>query len=184
MNEKQNAPPYPYCPRCTQPLSQLSPFRQACSSCGFVLYHHSSPTMGAIPIDNSGRILLAKRGITPFYGDWNTIGGFLNYGEDPIEGLKREVKEETGVDCIIKEFITMNSGTYGPDGSALLNTYFTVNLLSYDIHPQDDVSELRWFSMDELPRNIAFESDRKALAVLKKGMGETEPKNLANKLFL
>ena len=124
--------------------------------------------MGAIPIDDDGRILLVRRGIEPFYGDWNTIGGFLAYEEDPMAGLKREVKEETGADCIIKDFITMNADVYGPGGQALLNTYFTVQLLSGDLTPQDDVSELKWFVMDKLPQNIAFESDCKALAALKK----------------
>jgi ADP-ribose pyrophosphatase YjhB (NUDIX family) len=133
--------------------------------------------MGALPLNDSGKVLLAKRAIEPFYGDWNTIGGFLEYQEDPMEGLKREVKEETGVGCIIENFITMNADTYGPGGSALLNSYFTVRLLSSDIHPRDDVSELKWFSMDELPENIAFGSDRKALAALRKKL---ELKKAAN----
>jgi ADP-ribose pyrophosphatase YjhB (NUDIX family) len=124
--------------------------------------------MGAIPIGSGGRVLLARRGIEPFYGDWNTIGGFLEYKEDPLEGLTREVKEETGVECIIKDFICINSDIYGSGGTALLNTYYTVQLLSDDLHPLDDVSELKWFSLDKLPKNIAFESDRRALAALKK----------------
>ena len=124
--------------------------------------------MGAIPIDESGRILLAKRGIEPYRGDWNTIGGFLDYGEDPREGLRREVKEETGADCIVKDFVTINTGTYGPGGFALINTYFTVRLLSDEIRPQDDVTELKWFSPDELPDNIPFDTDRKALDEVKK----------------
>jgi hypothetical protein len=61
----------------------------------------------------------------------------------------------------------MNSDTYGPGGIALLNTYFIVRLLSNDLHPQDDVSELKWFDLNDLPENIAFSSDRKALLVLK-----------------
>ena len=167
MQEKTLTPPYPYCPGCAADLTKENPYRQECPSCGLVLYHCSSPCMGAIPIDGDGRILLARRGIEPFFGQWNTVGGFLEYGEDPLEGLKREVKEETGVTCTVKDFITTNAETYGPGGTALMNTYFTVRLTSRDTQPQDDVSELRWFSLDELPEDIAFESDRKALALLK-----------------
>ena len=168
MKKKNFSPPYPYCPWCKEPLNSTNPYQQECPACDFILYHTSSPCMGAIPIDKEGRVLLAKRGIEPFYGDWNTIGGFLEYNEDPLEGLTREVKEETGVGCIIKDFICMNSEIYGPDGIALLNTYYTVQLLSEDVHPLDDVSELKWFSIDELPKNIAFGSDRRALGDLKK----------------
>jgi len=123
--------------------------------------------MGAIPIDGQGRVLLARRGIEPFYGDWNTIGGFLAYQEEPLDGLKREVKEETGVDCDILEFITMIADQYGGDGGALMCSHFTVRLLSNEFKPQDDVSELAWFSLDNLPGNIPFAGDRRALAALR-----------------
>jgi ADP-ribose pyrophosphatase YjhB (NUDIX family) len=131
-----------------------------------VLYHNSSPCLGALPRDDRGRVLLGRRGIEPYRGDWNTIGGFLRYGEDPLAGLKREVQEELGVACEVDEFITMQEDTYGTDGPALMNTYFSVRLAAGQMRPQDDVTELRWFHLDALPENIAFESDRKALRIL------------------
>jgi ADP-ribose pyrophosphatase YjhB (NUDIX family) len=134
--------------------------------------------VGALPRDERGRVLLGRRGIEPYRGDWNVVGGFLQYGEDPLEGLKREVGEELGVACEVDEFITMAADTYGKDGPAIMNAYFTVHLGSDAIRPQDDVSELRWFSPDSLPENIAFESDRKALQILsqktKKSSGRGE----------
>ena len=164
--KRYRRPPYPYCPWCAHSLPKENPFRQECGSCGFVLYHNSSPCIGALPRDETGRILLGRRGIEPCRGDWNTVGGFLQYGEDPLRGLKREVKEELGVACEVGEFVTTEADTYGTDGPALMNTYFTVHLASDAIRPQDDVIELRWFSLDSLPENIAFESDRKALRIL------------------
>jgi ADP-ribose pyrophosphatase YjhB (NUDIX family) len=123
--------------------------------------------MGAIPIDGQGRVLLARRGVEPFYGDWNTIGGFLGYQEEPLDGLRREVLEETGVDCSILECITLTAEQYGEGGAGLMCCYFTVRLLSDDCKPLDDVSELAWFSLDSLPDNIPFASDRRALAALR-----------------
>lgn len=178
--EKYRRPPYPYCPWCAHSLPRENPLRQECSSCGFVLYHNSSPCVGALPRDELGRVLLGRRRIEPYRGDWNAVGGFLQYGEDPYEGLKREVKEELGVACEVDEFITMAADTYGTDGPALMNAYFTVLLDSDAIRPQDDVAELRWFPLDSLPENIAFESDRKALRILSQrtkkpaGRGEEE----------
>lgn len=162
-----NTPPYTACPWCTSPLPQDDPYRQECSSCGNIVYHNSSPCMGALPLDEHNRVLLGKRSIEPYYGAWNTVGGFLGYGEDPIEGLKREVREETGSDCEVDSFVTMNADRYGENGQALLNSYFIVRLLSEELTPEDDISELCWFPLDALPDNIAFAGDRKALAVLK-----------------
>ena len=167
--KKYRRPPYPSCPWCTHPLPQEDPFRQECGSCGFVLYHNSSPCVGAIPRDEHGSVLLGRRGVEPYLGDWNTVGGFLQYGEDPLGGLKREVMEELGVPCEVEEFITMAADTYGTDGPALMTAYFTVRLRSETIRPQDDVTELRWFSLESLPENIAFESDRRALRILSQG---------------
>lgn len=160
-------PPFPYCPWCRGDLSSADRHRQVCSACGFILYHSSSPCMGAIPVDDQGRVLLARRGIEPFYGQWNTIGGFLDYQEEPLDGLRREVLEETGAACDILEFLTMTAEQYGEGGAGLMCSYFTVRLLSGDFKPQDDVSELAWFSLDSLPEDIPFASDCRALAVLR-----------------
>jgi ADP-ribose pyrophosphatase YjhB (NUDIX family) len=129
--------------------------------------------VAALPRDARGRVLLGRRGIEPYPGDWNTVGGFLQYGEDPFEGLKREVKEELGVACEVDGFVTMEADTYGKDGPALMNAYFTVHLGPGVMQPQDDVIELRWFPLDSLPENIAFESDRKALRALREKMERT-----------
>jgi len=122
--------------------------------------------MGAIPLDGR-RVLLARRGIEPFHGSWNVVGGFLNYGEEPITGLLREVLEETGCACRVLDFITQNADTYGSGGAALLNSYYSVQLLPGELTPQDDVSELRWFDIDDLPADIPFASDRRALEILR-----------------
>ncbi len=170
MEKIYRTPPYKYCPFCKGHLSQEDPYRQKCKECGFIMFHNSSPCVGAVPVDKNNRILLAKRGIEPFKGGWNIIGGFLNYGEEPMVGLKREVKEETGVDCEVIDLICMHADTYGKNGPALINISFTVILLSDKIKPLDDVSELKWFDIDNLPSNIPFESDRKILAELKKSI--------------
>lgn len=167
MKTAYPTPPYKFCPFCKGNLSQQDPFRQKCTDCGFILYHNSSPCVGAVPLDGKNRVLLAQRGIEPFKGGWNIIGGFLNYGEEPMDGLKREVKEETGADCEILELISMHTDTYGENGPALVNISFTVRLLTDNIQPLDDVAALKWFDLDDLPDDLPFDSDRKILKKLK-----------------
>jgi len=163
-------PPYDHCPVCGGALDRSEPYRQPCTRCDFIFYHSSSPCMGAIPLAGN-RVLLARRGIEPYFGSWNVVGGFLNYGEDPIEGLLREVREETGCACRVLDFIVQTADTYGEQGAALLNSYYSVQMLSEELRPQDDVSELRWFDLDALPGDIPFESDRRALKVLRAMLG-------------
>jgi len=52
-------------------------------------------------ICKDGKVLLLKRGENQGFlpGFWELPGGKLEFGEDPICGVLREVKEETGADC-------------------------------------------------------------------------------------
>ena len=179
VQEMYRKPPHRFCPWCAHPLPPDDPFRQACPSCRFVLYHHSNPCVGGLPLDDRDRVLLGRRGIEPFLGRWNVIGGFLQYGEAPRAGLRREVREELGVDCTVGAFVESVSDTYGPEGVALLCLYFQVHLCGTDCVAQDDVTELRWFPLDDLPVAMAFASDRKALRALRDRM-ETRPNQEKN----
>jgi ADP-ribose pyrophosphatase YjhB (NUDIX family) len=135
--------------------------RLACPRCGFVVYASSKPTAGALCVDN-GRVLLARRAIEPFEGFWDIPGGFLEEGEDPLDGVRRELKEETGLEIEPQRFLGVWMDRYGGDSTAeaTLNLYWTARVLGGEAAPADDVSELRWFDRDELPAadELAFEN--------------------------
>lgn len=59
--------------------------------------------VGAV-IFYEGRVLLVKRGTAPMLGEWSLPGGALEIGETLIEGVRREVLEETG---LLVEAVTM-----------------------------------------------------------------------------
>ena len=155
-----------YCPRCRHPLAGDGG-RLACADCGFVVYASSKPTAGALCVDD-GRVLLARRAVAPFQGFWDIPGGFLEEGEDPRDGLRRELKEETGLEIEPERFVGIWMDRYGGDSTAeaTLNLYWTATVIGGEAVPADDVSELRWFDRDELPApdELAFENVPLALA--------------------
>ncbi len=103
--------------------------------------------------DDRGRILLARRAFEPDAGLWDVPGGFLEEGEHPLDGLRRELAEETGLEAEPGEFVGAYLDTYGdePEASAVLNLVWTAEIASGELVASDDVSELRWFAPDELP---------------------------------
>ena len=52
--------------------------------------------VGGVVISN-GRALLVRRGNAPSKGEWSIPGGLLEPGETLVEGVRRELLEETGV---------------------------------------------------------------------------------------
>ena len=122
-------------------------------------------------LDGEGRVLLGRRGIEPFLGLWDTPGGFVEVGESLEECVRRELREEAGVEVEVGRLIASVPDTYGPTGDATLNAFFECRLLSGDPQPDDDVAELRWFAPDALPaaEELAFACVRAALATWRRG---------------
>ena len=127
----------------------------SCESCGSRYYAHSAPAAAAIVVDERGRVLLARRAYDPDAGKWDTPGGFLDEGEDPREAIRRELREETGLEVEPGRFLGAFVDDYGegPDAGSVLNLVWDAKVVSGEMEPDDDVSELRWFAPDELPAN-------------------------------
>ena len=143
-----------FCPRCAGALDcSHAPLRVECNACGFVGYANSSPCVCALVEDDRGRILLSRRAIEPERELWDAPGGYLEEHEHPLDGLRRELLEETGLTVAPARFLGVWMDWYGaaPDANATLNLFWTARIVSGEPVAADDVAELRWFEPDELP---------------------------------
>ena len=67
--------------------------------------------VGGVVIEN-GRALLIRRGSEPLLGQWSIPGGTLELGESLEDGVRRELKEETGLTVRIVEMIEVFDRIY------------------------------------------------------------------------
>lgn len=141
------------CPRCGQDLRRGAN-RVECDACGFCQYANPAPAVSAFVLDGDGRILLARRAVEPDEGKWDVPGGFLEEGEDPVAGLRRELREEAGIEIEVGDFVGVFADTYG-DGH-VLNLVWETAIADGEPTPDDDVAELRWFPKDALPEDVDF----------------------------
>ena len=159
-----------YCPRCAGTLEFRLVEREGhdrliCGACGYILYKNSSPCVGAIVRGADGRVLLVRRGIQPFKGFWDIPGGFLEGGEHPEDGARREVREETGLDVRLTRLLGIYMDVYGGEATPTLNLFYEAEWVGGEAVAGDDAVAFGWFAVDELPPQdeIAFDCCRKAL---------------------
>jgi ADP-ribose pyrophosphatase YjhB (NUDIX family) len=168
-----------YCPTCgtqTVPKHAEGRERDYCPRCPRLLYDNAKPCAGALVVDSAGRLLLGKRAISPFCGLWDIPGGFLEADEHPEAGAVREVFEETGLRVELTGLLGVWMDSYRPGDDPAgwhhsLNFYYTARpahgaAVGGDaLSPNNESSEIRWFSRDALPpmAEIAYENGRAAL---------------------
>jgi NADH pyrophosphatase NudC (nudix superfamily) len=92
---------FKFCPACATPMAAVDEggaSRQRCPACGYTHWNNPTPVLAAIIecSDREGRLLLARNAAWPmkFYG---LITGFMEAGETPEDGIRREIGEETGL---------------------------------------------------------------------------------------
>ena len=106
-------------------------------------------TAGVVITDARGRVLLLKHRFRPGAG-WGMPGGFIEEGEQPDEALRRELREEVGLEVEeLKLFTTRAFKT--PKQVEIVFTARAVgdpNQLSFEIQ------KAAWFSPNDLPAEL------------------------------
>ena len=107
--------------------------------------------------DHSLRVLLVRRGIEPFKGQWAIPGGFIQTGETLEDAAMRELVDETGVsDVYLEQLYTFGDPGRDPRGRVVTVAYFALVAGDRALAPGSDAAEANWFSMDDLP-SLAFD---------------------------
>jgi len=115
-------------------------------------------TVDAI-IPYEGRIVLIKRKNEPFKDFYALPGGIVEYGETVEEALKREVKEETGLDVEVKRLVGVYSSPERDPRGHFVSICFLAIPKGGELRAMSDAREIALFELDKIPR-LAFDHNK------------------------
>lgn len=134
--------------------------------CLLCKFENPKPTATAVVIKDQ-KLLVARRNIEPFKGLWDFVGGYIQKNETVEDALKREVKEELGVDSSLYYLGAFpGNASYKEYQFPVLSFAYLTKLLGEIKLDKKENSRVRWVPLKEL-KTIAFDSNQKILKFLK-----------------
>ena len=129
---------------------------------GFDSHHSLQRIYGSISQRRKGvyykrrkNLLLKRRPNDPHKpGAWDIPGGRLELGEDPFEGLKREVKEEINGEIEIIQPLSVHY-FIRDDGQKIRLTIFWCNFLSNEIKLSEEHTEYKWIAVESAQEELS-----------------------------
>ena len=136
-----------YCGVCGSPMKLHTDISKRCTECGKEVWPQLA-TAVIVLIHRGEEILMVRA--NNFRGDfYGLVAGFVETGEALEEAVRREVREETGIEITNIRYFSSQPWPY-PSG---LMVGFTADYVSGDIHLQrSELSSGGWFRKDNLPK--------------------------------
>lgn len=106
--------------------------------------------VGAICV-RDGQLLLIRRRNDPARGRWSLPGGRVEAGELLADALKREVREETGLEISVGDLAGILEVPRPGTHYVILDYFATVEGSSTPL-AADDATEARWVALDDVIR--------------------------------
>lgn len=131
--------------------------------------------VGGVIVDR-GRTVLIRRGTEPLLGQWSIPGGTIEIGETLEEAVRRELREETGLEVRVLELIELFDRIYLENGAPTSQNKkkpryhyviadYLCELIGGEPRAASDVTDLAFAREDELGK---FHLTEKATSVMKK----------------
>lgn len=158
---------YYFCPRCQTRLKfkligQKSVL--SCPKCPFIFWNNPKPVVSAI-IKKDDQVLLIKRNGPVYANYWALPGGIIDFLEEPIQAVKREVKEETGLIINRCQLLDAYLIVYPSlkTKKRILHTSIDLIYLGEVKKPpakfiisNDEIEKVEFYSINKLPKKMAF----------------------------
>lgn len=133
-----------------------------CASCGTELFLNTAAAAAGIIYDSRKRVLFTQRNKNPGMGKLDLPGGFIDYGENVEEGLRREISEE--LDLVVEEmnYFASFPNIYVWEGYEyhVVDLFFECIVKDFStLHLSDEIETIEYRNPQQVMREeVCFES--------------------------
>lgn len=121
-------------------------------------------TLGYVLDGGTGRVLLVHRNRRPddaHHGKYNGLGGKLEAGEDVVAGMRREIREEAGLECLdLRLRGTVSWPGFGRNGEDWFGFIFVIDRWQGTPFAENVEGTLSWVPVERLLELPLWEGDR------------------------
>lgn len=127
-------------------------------------------TLGYVLSPDRRRVLLVHRNARPddqHLGKYNGLGGKLEADEDVVAGMRRELREEAGIECeSLRLRGTISWPGFGKAGEDWLGFVFVIDRFSGEPHTANPEGVLEWVEVDRILDLPLWDGDRHFLPLV------------------
>jgi len=131
----------------------------------------SAPVVGVgAVVVKDGKALIVKRAHEPRKGEWSLPGGRVELGEALVDAVRREIKEETGLDIVVGPIVEVLDRVHHHDGRVRYHFVivdYLCTCVGGELCAGDDADDAAWVTSDEIE---AYGVNSVAAAVIRKGL--------------
>jgi len=114
---------------------------------------------GALILNENSEVLLLKRGrkTRNQAGLWCQPGGGVEFGETVEQAIKREIKEELGIDIELLRYLCYTDQIMKDEGQHWVAISYLAKIIAgqpKNLEPNKH-EQIRWFALDKLPSNLS-----------------------------
>ncbi|MFO0865726.1 MAG: 8-oxo-dGTP diphosphatase [Gemmataceae bacterium] len=121
-------------------------------------------TLGYVLSEDRSRVLMIHRNRRPgdaHLGKYNGLGGKLEPGEDVVACIRRELREEAGIECrSLRLRGTISWPGFGKQGEDWFGFIFVVDAWDGEVPAANDEGTLEWIPLDAVQSLPLWEGDR------------------------
>lgn len=146
---------FKFCPVCGSERFEVNNLKsKRCGRCGFTYYANPCSATAAFIVNDREELLVVRRAKEPAKGTLDLPGGFCDMGETVEEGMRREIREETGLDIGSMRYLFSSPNVYQYSGMSVhtldMDFLARVEGSGAGLHADDDAAEAFWLPLRQV----------------------------------